>query len=61
MRIKKFKAKNFSEALSLVKKELGEDAIILSSEGRKGMRSSVEVTAAIDYENTITKIQRERP
>jgi flagellar biosynthesis protein FlhF len=52
MRIKKFKAKNFSEALSLVKKELGEDAIILSSEGRKGMRSSVEVTAAIDYENT---------
>lgn len=50
MRIKKIRAKNFSEALSLVKKELGPDAVILSSEDKKGVRSYVEVTAAVDYD-----------
>ncbi len=35
----------------MVKKELSEDAIILSSEEKKGIRPFVEVTAAIDYEN----------
>jgi flagellar biosynthesis protein FlhF len=48
MRIKKIQAKNFRQALSLVKKELGPDAVILSSEDRKGKNSYVEVTAAID-------------
>ena len=52
MKIKKFKARNFSEALELVKKELSEDAIILSTEERKGIRPFVEVTAAVDYEIT---------
>jgi flagellar biosynthesis protein FlhF len=50
MRIKKIQAKNFRKALALVKKELGKDAVILSSEDKKGMRPYVEVTAAIDYD-----------
>ncbi|HDH06251.1 MAG TPA: flagellar biosynthesis protein FlhF [Nitrospirae bacterium] len=50
MRIKKIQAKNFRQALALVKKELGADAVILSSEDRKGSRPYVEVTAAIDYD-----------
>ncbi len=51
MKIKKFTAKTFSEALALVKKELSEDAIILSTEEKKGLRPYVEVTAAVDYES----------
>lgn len=50
MKIKRIRAKNFREALSLVKRELGSDAVILSSEDKKGIRSYVEVTAAIDYD-----------
>ena len=50
MKIKKIRARNFREALSLVKKELGTDAVILSSEDKKGSKSYVEVTAAVDYD-----------
>ncbi|MDA8089869.1 MAG: hypothetical protein M0Z61_06575 [Nitrospiraceae bacterium] len=50
MKIKKFKAKNFAEALELVRKELSEDAVILSSEEKSGLRPYVEVTAAVDYD-----------
>jgi flagellar biosynthesis protein FlhF len=50
MKIKTIRAKNFREALSLVKKELGPEAVILSSEDKKGIRSYVELTAAIDYD-----------
>ncbi len=50
MKIKKFQAKTFSEALVLVKKEMGDDAVILSSDEQAGPRPYVEVTAAIDYE-----------
>jgi flagellar biosynthesis protein FlhF len=50
MKIKTFKARTFSEALDLVKKELSEDAVILSSEERKGLLPCVEVTAAVDYD-----------
>ncbi len=50
MKIKKFKAKNFAEALELVRKELSEDAVILSSEEKNGARPFVEVTAAVDYD-----------
>ncbi|NWF53073.1 MAG: flagellar biosynthesis protein FlhF, partial [Nitrospirae bacterium] len=49
MKIKKFKAKTFTEALTLIKKEFGEDAIVLSTEERNGLRPYVEITAAIDY------------
>ncbi len=51
MKIKKIKAKNFSEALTIVRKEMGEDAVILSTEDRNGARPYVEVTAAVDYDN----------
>ncbi|HYA86113.1 MAG TPA: flagellar biosynthesis protein FlhF [Nitrospirota bacterium] len=50
MKIKKFTAKTFSEALTLVKKELSQDAIILSTEEKHGLRPHVEVTAAVDYD-----------
>lgn len=50
MKIKKFTAKTFTEALAMVKKELSQDAIILSTEEKKGLRPHVEVTAAIDYD-----------
>jgi flagellar biosynthesis protein FlhF len=53
MKIKKFTAKTFSEALELVKKELSDDAIILSSEETKGLWPHVEVTAAVDYDQEI--------
>jgi flagellar biosynthesis protein FlhF len=54
MKIKKFVGKNFKEALEMVKKELGADAIILSSRTMKtgplGLlkKETVEVTAALD-------------
>lgn len=51
MKIKKFTGRTFSEALGLVKKELGQDAVILSTEEKKGLRPQVVVTAAIDVEH----------
>lgn len=53
MKIKKFTARTFSEALELVKKELSDDAIILSTEETKGFWPHVEVTAAVDYDHEI--------
>jgi len=50
MRIKKIQARTFSEALACVKRELGEDAVIISSEDRKGSKPYVEITAAVDYD-----------
>lgn len=50
MKIKKIRARNFKEALALVKKEFGENALILSSEDRKDGKFYVEVTAAIDQD-----------
>jgi flagellar biosynthesis protein FlhF len=49
MKIKKFTARTFAEALELVKKELSTDAVILATEEKKGLRPHVEVTAAVDY------------
>ncbi|MBI3593152.1 MAG: hypothetical protein HY099_06715, partial [Nitrospirae bacterium] len=54
MKIKKFVGRSFKEALETVKKELGSDAIILSSKSVKtgpfGMlnKDAVEVTVALD-------------
>ena len=56
MQIKRFEAQNMSEALRLIKKELGPDAVLLSARNLKTQnglfgslrRSGVEVTAAID-------------
>lgn len=50
MKIKKFTARTFSEALSQVRKELGSDAIILSTEEKRGLRPHVEIAAAVDYD-----------
>ncbi len=47
MKIKRFKAKQFSEALSRVKRELGSDAVILSSEELSD--GTVEIVAAVDF------------
>ena len=49
MKIKTFQAKTFGEALTLVRKEMGEDAVILSTDEQKGPHR-VEVTAAMDYD-----------
>ncbi|NOZ25368.1 MAG: ATP-binding protein [Nitrospirae bacterium] len=48
MKIKKFHARTFSEVLKAVKRELGPDAVILSSEQLN--ENMVEVVAAVDYE-----------
>lgn len=54
MKIKRFKAKTFAEALEAVKKELGQEAVILSSEEKRGLSPYVEVTAAVDYDESAT-------
>ncbi len=51
MFVKKFEAESLEQALSLVKTELGPNALILSTQNRKGkwfQKPSVEVTAAFD-------------
>ena len=50
MKIKTFRAQTFAEALAMVKKELSEHAVILSTEELGGARRGVEVTAAVDYD-----------
>jgi flagellar biosynthesis protein FlhF len=65
MKIKKFVGQSFKEALETVKRELGPDAIILSSKSVKSgpfgllNKDAVEVTAAID-ETSITTTSHER-
>lgn len=59
MRVKKFEAKSMKDALQMVKKELGPDAVILSArDNRKsfgiGGEASVEITAAVS-ESTLQK------
>lgn len=54
MKIKKFEARNFTEALSMIKRELGDDAVILSSTER-GAR--VEVTVAVDEGPSMSSAQ----
>ncbi len=58
MKIKKFHAKTFSDVLKLVKKDLGPEAVILSSEQLEANR--VEVVAAVDYEE-ITRTRTSAP
>ena len=57
MRIKKFTASNYADALEQVKSELGDDALIMSTRSIKpdsplsGRNASnkVEITAAIEF------------
>lgn len=49
MKIKKFKGKNITEALSKVKEEFGEEAVILNSERvTEGKEVYYEITAAVE-------------
>jgi flagellar biosynthesis protein FlhF len=48
MNIRKFTARNSGEAIKLVKKEMGEDAVILRTKTVPGQ--GIEVTAAVDYD-----------
>jgi flagellar biosynthesis GTPase FlhF len=41
MKIKRFRARSFSEALEAVKKELSAEAVILASEEKGGVRPYV--------------------
>ncbi len=67
MKIKKFVGKNFKEALETVKKELGPDAIILSSKSAKTgpfgiiSKDAVEVTAAIDESEEREPVNERQP
>ncbi|MFQ5449143.1 MAG: flagellar biosynthesis protein FlhF [Nitrospinaceae bacterium] len=57
MRIKKYIAPNYPDALAEVKKQLGDDALILNTRtlrqdtglGEKGPPFAVEITAAVEY------------
>ena len=65
MQVKKFEASNMREALNVIKREMGPDAIILQTkENRKGFglmsRESVEVTAAISREDLKKKKNLEK-
>jgi flagellar biosynthesis protein FlhF len=60
MKIKKFLAPSMAEALKLIKKEFGDDAIILSnknveSKDHPEWKTAIEVTAAIDKKDEIKK------
>ncbi|NLD38264.1 MAG: hypothetical protein GX654_15485 [Desulfatiglans sp.] len=62
MNIRKFIARNSSEAIKMVKKEMGDDAVILRTRnvpysGKDAERpgQGIEVTAAIDYDATGSK------
>lgn len=54
MRIKRFEAKDTQSAMAQVKRELGEDAVILATRSLpsadRGGRSRIEVVAAMDYD-----------
>lgn len=54
MKIKKIKAGTCSEALEIVRKEMGDDAVILSSsQVKEGGKIYVEVMAAIEYDENL--------
>ncbi len=54
MRIKRFEAKDTQSAMALVKRELGEEAVILATRSlpaeEKGGKPRVEMVAAMDYD-----------
>lgn len=68
MKIKKYEVANMKEALSLIKQDLGPEAVILST--RKVMRNNnfglfarpvLEVTAAIDYKEPVAQKNPRKP
>jgi len=67
MRIKRFEASDTYSAMAMVKEELGEDAVILSTRslpgksGSAGGKAMIEVVAAIEYDPEITMPPPEAP
>lgn len=67
MRVKKFQAKSMPEAMSMVKAELGDDAIILHSrESHPGIMGfflgrGIEVTAAVDVKGAQQSKEKAQP
>lgn len=66
MNIKKFIANNAQEALQIVKKDMGSEAVILrtrtlpaSGEGGKKPIQKIEVTAAVDYDAPVSGHQNQ--
>jgi flagellar biosynthesis protein FlhF len=57
MNIKKFFAADAQQAMKMVKKEMGADAVILGTKTitRGGRKKGIEVTAAVDYESAPEK------
>ncbi|MBC8283783.1 MAG: flagellar biosynthesis protein FlhF [Nitrospinae bacterium] len=61
MRIKKFTANNYADALEQVKRELGDDALIMSTRSIKphsplsgrNVATKVEITAAVEFEEPV--------
>ena len=61
MRIKKFRGKSILEVLNKVKKEFGEEAVILDSEQINTEEGQIyEMTAAIEEKEVIIKIVFQR-
>lgn len=63
MKIKKFQGRSFKEVLEMVKKELGSDAIVISSISKKDPISGdsyIELTAAVDDEVSTSEILKDR-
>lgn len=60
MRIKRFEASDTCSAMAMVKEELGEDAVILSTRnlpgrnGATGGKARIEIVAAMEYDPEIT-------
>lgn len=66
MKIKKFVAPSMAEALKLIKKEFGDDAIILSNKSvelkdHPEWKNAIEVTAAIDKKDEVKKEKEKEP
>jgi len=67
MRIKKFTANNYADALELVKKELGDEALIISTRSIKpnspfsgrNASSKVEITAAVEFSQPTAVVSME--
>ena len=58
MRLKTFHADTLKNAMELVREQLGEDAIIVSTQEGEGLNGA-RVTAAIEQEDTLPDFERE--
>ncbi len=56
MNIRRFVASDMREALSAIRADLGEDAVMLSS---RKLANGVEVIAAIDYDGSLFAVEEQ--